>query len=137
YSELNIAAEPYFDIPLDEMLYLTDTGRRWDGSEVSVRDRTYTRDEIFYTEWERKPLNGSAMMMTEKGFALQKQFRVRTTDELIEAVRTHRFPDRIMLTLHPQRWSDNSIGWTIELVGQTVKNQLKYLYNRYEFGNQG
>ncbi len=39
YRDFGIIAEPYFDLDFDEVFYLTDTGRRWDGSSVSVRDK--------------------------------------------------------------------------------------------------
>ena len=59
--------EPYFDFSLEEMLYLTDTGRRWDGSSFSIRDKAVTIDPGYYSGWKRKPMTGSAMSMTEKG----------------------------------------------------------------------
>jgi len=39
YRDYGITAEPNFDVDFDEVLYLTDTGRRWDGDRVSVRDK--------------------------------------------------------------------------------------------------
>jgi len=39
YKELEIIGEPYVDIDFSKVLYLTDTGRRWDGHKVSIRDR--------------------------------------------------------------------------------------------------
>ncbi len=30
YRDFGIIAEPYFDVDFGEVLYLTDTGRRWD-----------------------------------------------------------------------------------------------------------
>ena len=39
YKKPGIIAEPYFDINFDEVFYLTDTGRRWDGWKVSLRDK--------------------------------------------------------------------------------------------------
>jgi len=39
YRELGIIGEPYLDIDFNEVLYLTDTGRRWDGYKVSIRDK--------------------------------------------------------------------------------------------------
>jgi hypothetical protein len=39
YRELGIIGEPYLDVDFDEVFYLTDTGRRWDGEAVSVRDK--------------------------------------------------------------------------------------------------
>jgi len=32
YRDYGIIAEPYFDVDFNEVLYLTDTGRRWDDS---------------------------------------------------------------------------------------------------------
>ena len=34
----NFRAKPYFDTDFTKVLYLTDTGRRWDGSRFSIRD---------------------------------------------------------------------------------------------------
>ena len=43
YRSLGIKAEPYFDIDFSRVLYLTDTGRRWDGGRFSVRDKVVSR----------------------------------------------------------------------------------------------
>jgi hypothetical protein len=39
YRDFGIIGEPYFDMDFDDVFYLTDTGRRWDGDKVSVRDK--------------------------------------------------------------------------------------------------
>ncbi len=39
YRELKLIGEPYFDVDYSKVLYLTDTGRRWDGNNVSIRDK--------------------------------------------------------------------------------------------------
>ncbi len=44
-EDFGIIAEPYFDVDFKEVLYLTDTGRRWDGDEVSVRDKVENRGQ--------------------------------------------------------------------------------------------
>jgi len=44
YRELGIIAEPYFDLDFSKVLYLTDTGRRWDGEGVSIRDKIPVRE---------------------------------------------------------------------------------------------
>src|SRR5690625_1952760 len=38
YRDYGIIAEPYFDLDFSKVLYLTETGRRWNGDKVSVRD---------------------------------------------------------------------------------------------------
>ncbi|MFO8089187.1 MAG: hypothetical protein R6U13_05065 [Desulfatiglandaceae bacterium] len=39
YRKLEIIGEPYLDVDFNDVFYLTDTGRRWDGWKVSVRDK--------------------------------------------------------------------------------------------------
>lgn len=95
YKKLGIIGEPYYDIDFNKVAYLTDTGRRWNGAKVSVRDKV-----------ECKYL-----------------FNFRSTRDIIRSV--DQLPDKIMFTFHPQRWSDNPINWTKELILQNIKNQIK------------
>jgi hypothetical protein len=39
YHDFGIIGELYFDVDFKKVFYLTDTGRKWDGDKVSVRDR--------------------------------------------------------------------------------------------------
>jgi hypothetical protein len=126
YRTLGIIAEPYFDFSLEGLLYLTDTGRRWNGSSVSVRDRVYTRDESYYAGWKRKPLPGSAMCITEKSTALQRQYSFRKTGNIMKAIGAGNMPERLMITLHPQRWNDSPLPWLREYFWQNSKNAVKY-----------
>ena len=43
YRDYGIIGEPYFDLDFSKVLYLTDTGRRWDGGKVSIRDKVVSR----------------------------------------------------------------------------------------------
>jgi len=100
YRDLGIIGEPYFDIDFNEFLYLTDTGRRWNGDKVSVRDRVNTKYD----------------------------FNFKTTQDIIDAI--PQLPDKIMINIHPQRWNDKLIPWTTELVSQNLKNIVKYFLIR-------
>ncbi|NLE34331.1 MAG: hypothetical protein GX622_04455 [Bacteroidales bacterium] len=126
YSNAGIICEPYFDISLEDILYLTDTGRRWDGTAVSIRDRIYDRDTGFYSGWIRKPVPGSAMAANETAMALNNRLRFRNTGEIIINLASPLFPERLMLTIHPQRWNSGACGWIRELVGQNIKNVAKF-----------
>ena len=53
--------------------------------------------------------------------------RFHSTFDIIHAVEAGRFPDKVMMTVHPQRWTDDPVGWTKELVLQNVKNVVKRL----------
>lgn len=97
YKELGITSEPYFDIDFSEVLYLTDTGRMWNSTKSSIRDKV------------------------ESGF----DFNFHKTDEIIKAAESGFLPDKIMFNFHPQRWTDNPFIWTQELVTQNLKNVLK------------
>lgn len=103
YRDFGIIAEPYFDVDFNEVFYLTDTGRRWDGEAVSVRDKV-----------------GEA-----KGPDRRPVFR--STMDIIAAARAGLLPDKIMMTTHPQRWDDRLIPWTKELIWQNIKNMIKRL----------
>jgi len=96
YRELGILGEPYFDINYNEFAYFTDTGRRWNGNSFSIRDKVCSK----------------------------YQFNFKNTQQIIN--NTHILPDKIMITIHPQRWTDNWVDWSIELISQSIKNIVKY-----------
>jgi hypothetical protein len=51
--------------------------------------------------------------------------RYHSTFDIIEAVEGGRFPERVMMTFHPQRWTDSPVEWMRELVWQNFKNVIK------------
>ncbi|MDZ7821474.1 MAG: hypothetical protein U5N26_06485 [Candidatus Marinimicrobia bacterium] len=102
YRDYGIIGEPYFDINFDEVFYLTDTGRRWDGCKVSVRDKLPQQER-----W------------TKEGLVFH------STHDIIRAIEEDRFPKKVMMTFHPQRWTDKPLPWLNELIMQNVKNVAK------------
>lgn len=97
YKNYNIIGEPYFDVDFNKVFYLTDTGRRWDGEKVSVRDKVIS--------------------------SFSRSFH--TTDEIILAANNNKLPNQIMFTFHPQRWTDSKALWIKELISQNIKNSIK------------
>ena len=65
----------------------------------------------------RDALDGSDGCMKSKG---REWPRFHSTFDIIEAVEAGRFPDKAMITVHPQRWTDDPFQWTKELVWQNV-----------------
>jgi len=106
YRDLGIIAEPYFDLDFTEVFYLTDTGRRWDGHKVSIRDKVANKQK---KDW---PVYHS-------------------TYDIIEAIENGTFPDKVMMNFHPQRWTDDYWLWTQELISQNAKNVIKLLINKF------
>ena len=103
YHALGIENEPYLDTNFSKTFYLTDTGRRWDGYKVSVRDKI----PQYQDEWAAKGLT------------------FHTTDDVINALRDGVIPKNLMVTVHPQRWNPFGLAWCKELVLQNTKNIVK------------
>ncbi len=122
YKDFGIIGEPYFDVDFSEVLYLTDTGRRWDGFDVSVRDKVAFRRRDGGKKRQRDEEKKSCSSRS----SLQENFRFRSTQDIIDAAEGGLLPDRIMITVHPQRWSGSLVPWIRELVFQNCKNIVKW-----------
>src|ERR1039457_774558 len=92
YKKLGITGEPSFDIDWNKFAYFTDTGRRWNGYNVSVRDKVNSK----------------------------YNFNFKSTFDIMNNL--NRLPSQIMITIHPQRWNDNILMWAKELMMQSGKN---------------
>ncbi len=112
YRNYGIIAEPYFDVDYDEVFYLSDTGRSWNNSDASVRDK---------------------VVMTEVGDRRPefKDLKIRGTKDLIQKIENGELPDKIMINVHPQRWTNDYVPWVRELVGQNLKNVIKRQLNKF------
>lgn len=102
YKKSGILAEPYFDSDFSKLFYLTDTGRTWDGAEYSVRDKVNSPFQI----------------------------TIRSTSELIQKINSDLLPAQVMQNIHPQRWTNDLLPWTKELLFQNVKNIIKGFVSR-------
>jgi len=99
YRNYGIIGEPYFDLDYKSIFYMTDTGRRWDGHAVSVRDKV------------------------EDHFGL----RFHTTRQIIHCLEQGKFPEKAMINFHPQRWTDDRRLWLVDKHRQNLKNAVKYV----------
>ncbi len=103
---LGIDYEPMLDTDFSKTLYLTDTGRRWDGYKVSVRDKVPQYQE----QWEKAGLV------------------FHSTDDIIRALRNPEHPihqKELLINTHPQRWMPFGLGWLKETALQNAKNIAK------------
>lgn len=105
YKKLGLIAEPYFDIDFNKTFYLTDTGRRWDGAKVSVRDKAMDTNACSNPDF------------------LKRYYH--STFDIISDLEKKDFPGNVMMTFHPQRWTDDKLLWFKELFAQNLKNQIK------------
>ncbi|MDX9694225.1 MAG: hypothetical protein RBT49_00385 [Bacteroidales bacterium] len=139
YRNYGIIGEPYFDVDFSNVLYLTDTGRRWDGEAVSVRDKVnkdradtplnYKRENSDNFLLSPQPPEGGSPL-GDQGARIGQSKKFHSSSDIIRASEKGELPYQIMFTFHPQRWTDKPFPWVKELVLQNVKNLMKYGLNR-------
>lgn len=178
YRDFGLIGEPYFDVDFNEVLYLTDTGRKWDGKAFSIRDKaigdihlarsTGHRAQIEiknpYKDWEVQPIKYRSES-TDRATSNKQQVtqnlepgtlnlepgtlnleprtsnleprtssNFHSTFDIIKAAETGNLPPKLMLTFHPQRWTDKPDAWLRELVWQNIKNPAKYFLIKFNNG---
>ena len=106
YRQYGILGEPYFDLDYSKIFYITDTGRKWNNTEASIRDKV---DSTF-------------------------QIEVKSTAHFIELLKSDAMPEQMMINTHPQRWNDGLLAWGTELVMQSSKNVVKRMLARRSRG---
>jgi len=79
------------------IFYITDTGRKWNNADTGIRGRV------------------------DSGFDIP----IKNTAHLIELIKKSVLPKKVMINVHPQRWTDDWGAWGKELVWQNVKNVVK------------
>ena len=126
YKKLGIIGEPYFDVDYSKVLYITDTGRKWNNKAVSVRDKVEVGGQRTEDRNQRSGVGGQV-----EGRNLQEFYHFRNTQDIIKAVENNELPEQIMFNIHPHRWHDNFVGWTKELVMQNAKNLVKRVIVKY------
>ncbi|MBR1850508.1 MAG: hypothetical protein IJ789_03950 [Bacteroidales bacterium] len=108
YHDLGVTHEAMLDTDFSTTLYLTDTGHRWDGYKVSVRDKV----PQYQAEW------------TRDGLAFH------STNDIIQALLNPQHPihqKSLLVNTHPQRWVPFGVGWIKEFLWQNTKNVAKTL----------
>lgn len=105
---LGIEYEPMLDTDFSKTLYLTDTGRRWDGYKVSVRDKV----PKYQGQWLREGLV------------------FHSTDDIVKALNDISHPIKnksLLINIHPERWTTWGTVWIKEVCLQWLKNSIKGL----------
>ena len=148
YRDFGIIGEPYFDVDFDKVLYLTDTGRRWDGERFNIRDKISFQHSAFSCQqtkgigiWglgfgkskgreargqkveDRRENKDEKNKINKTNNHLQHSFH--STFDIIKAAEEGRLPDKMMINIHPQRWTNKPLPWVKELIWQNVKNVIK------------
>lgn len=80
-EDFGLIAEPYLSFDFNKVLYLSDTGRRWNGNKMSLRDKV------------------------ESAYA----YNFRGTFDIIKAVGI--LPEQLLITAHPEQWTELLPEW--------------------------
>lgn len=107
YKDLGIIGEPYFDFNFNEVFYITDTGRAWDGHKYNIRDRAPKENPLTNPDF----LNRS----------------YHSTSDIISAINEGSYPSQVMMNFHPERWTNSKSLWLKQFLKQNLKNQVKRL----------
>jgi hypothetical protein len=103
YKKYGIIGEPFFDTNFSNVLYLSDTGRKWNNFRYNIRDRVETPFDI----------------------------QSLTTSELMDKIRQGLLPCQIMLNSHTHYWTDNTLIWYRIYIWQGIKNFFKHIVIKY------
>lgn len=111
YRELGVLGEPYLDFLSSpaalngDIAYFTDTARMWDGGKYNVRDKS--------------------VISQQSSVISSKKKKIHSTYDFIEYINNKPVENGIMITTHPQRWTDKPLPWLHELIFQNIKNSIK------------
>ena len=99
FSKFGIIGEAFLSLDYIRIHYYTDTGRGWNNQTSNVLDKVKT------------------VLVNKK---------ITSTKNFIESLKD--FNNSICITTHPQRWTDNILEWSLELLLQNIKNIGKKLF---------
>ncbi len=106
-EELGIVCEPYSVVEDLNLIYLTDVGRKWNNSNINLRDKVNSKIDKKY----------------------------RSTFDIIDALQKELNGKKLMLNIHPERWEEDLVPWLRNAVWQKMKNSGKYVLIRMRHGN--
>lgn len=95
-SDMGITGDVYLDIDYSDIAYISDTGRNWSASESNIRDKV---------DSDRTPKIKSGQSLLP----------------YLEKTPHH----RLVLLTHPERWSDNFLNFTTQLLKDRIVNIIK------------
>lgn len=103
-KEFDLIGEVYLDVDYTDILYLTDNGSKWNAHSSNIRDTVQKSEH---------------------------SLNVRSTFELINAIKSNKTPHRVILNCHPARWNNNYFIWLYRFVLQKMKNIAKFLLKKF------
>lgn len=105
-EDFGLICEPYITIDYNKVLYLSDTGRRWNGFKMSLRDNVKSSYD----------------------------FNFYGTKDILAAI--CELPDQILFTAHPEQWVDNVPEWLFVKGFSMLHTAYKVFYRNVKIKKQ-
>ena len=137
-SEFGLIGEPYLSVNYSQVFYMTDTGRRWDGDKVSVRDKVADNFKVFGSDQVdeiryQKSETGNQKLIKNSKLKIKNYFSppvprpsYRSTNEIISAIHNGEFPAQVLLQSHTL-WTDSFVQWYWLEVREWLRNNIKVI----------
>lgn len=107
YKKFEITGDTSLDLNYNEVFYITDNGRGWNRTNVSIRDKVSSNFDI--------QINGSS------------HFKSLINENLL--------PDKLMLNVHPDTFFDYGIKYYLNFLLIEFKNLVKWIFVKFDFRN--
>ena len=101
FDELGLIGDVVLDIDFSDIAFITDTGRNWQSQKGNLRDKV------------------KSLIAVE----------LKNSRDLLEFIENPKY-GKIVLQIHPERWSDNLLEWTIQLIKDKLANAMKRVLRR-------
>lgn len=98
FKEFGINGDAYLSIDFNKVVYISDTGRSWNGAMHRIKDVV--------------DANNSHHVM------------VKSTDDIIELIENEK-EKRLYILTHHEKWNDSFSDWLITLISHDIKKPVK------------
>jgi len=104
YKKYGIIADTSFDIDYQQVFYISDNGRAWNRTSVSVRDKVESHFDI----------------------------PIKNSFHLIDLINKGQIPDQVMINAHPDTFFDFGLKYLLNWGFIETKNIAKWLIVKYK-----
>ena len=98
-KSFELLGEFYLSINYKDILYINDTGRNWRSDQNNIKDKVKS-------EFNSQISNGNELFYFLKDVGSPK----------------------IIFQIHPERWHDNILSWSLHYIFDTFVNISKFIY---------
>ncbi len=96
FEKFGVIGDGFLSIDFSNILYITDTGRKWNSTWYNIKDYPPNYD------YKKNP-------------------QIKSSSDIAKIIEKENYPI-IYLNVHPDIWADNEINWWLKTTWQNIKN---------------